>query len=324
MINSLRIPLLALLLLAALNVQAQTPEFPELTGRVVDQAELLEATVESRLSGMLKAHEDATFEQVVVVTVPDLQGNAIEEYGYLLGRHWGIWQDWRIGQKGKDNGALLIVAPNERKVRIAVGYGLEGRLTNTQSSAIINQIITPSLSEGDYAQGISQGVEAMIQVLGGDPVAEATLAAEFQRRRDTIVTRAKDFIAAGRGNIDNLAAALEIDHLGTLDRLKRGSTLSLDPVERIAMVTYEGERHYQVNHVTSSPFAKLEREFRSKQDFSRENWEPMIQVTMPEKTEIACLFDSIGNVPSEVRDVSAELLSFSRDNSSTLISFSCE
>jgi uncharacterized protein len=175
MINRLRIPLLALLLLAAFTVQAQSPEFPELTGRVVDQADLLETSVESHLSGMLEAHEEATTEQLVVVTVPDLQGNAIEEYGYQLGRHWGI------GQEGEDNGALLIVAPNEREVRIEVGYGLEGRLTDAQSSVIINQVITPAFREGDFARGITQGVEAMIQVLGGDPMAEATSTAAAQQ-----------------------------------------------------------------------------------------------------------------------------------------------
>ncbi|MGC3874554.1 TPM domain-containing protein [Halomonas sp. GXIMD04776] len=167
----LRLPLLLSLLSLlwlthALGAQAQQPSFPELTGRVVDQAELLDQPTESRLAEMLKAHEQATTEQVVVVTLPSLQGYAIEDYGYQLGRHWGI------GQKGEDNGALLIVAPEERKVRIEVGYGLEGRLTDAQSSVIINQIITPAFKQGDYAEGITQGTEAMIQVLGGDPLAE--------------------------------------------------------------------------------------------------------------------------------------------------------
>ncbi|SHF23993.1 uncharacterized protein SAMN02745148_02141 [Modicisalibacter ilicicola DSM 19980] len=167
----LRLPLFLLLLsllslTPALGTQAQQPEFPELTGRVVDQAELLDQQTESRLTEMLKAHEQGTTEQVVVVTLASLQGYAIEEYGYQLGRHWGI------GQEGEDNGALLIVAPEERKVRIEVGYGLEGRLTDAQSSVIINQILTPAFRQGDYAEGIVQGTEAMIQVLGGDPLAE--------------------------------------------------------------------------------------------------------------------------------------------------------
>lgn len=170
MINCLRIALFALLLTPALGAQAQDQQqlaFPELTGRVVDQAEVLDASVETQLSEKLKAHEEATTEQLVVATVSDLQGRSIEEYGYQLGRHWGI------GQAGKDNGALLIVAPDSREVRIEVGYGLEGRLTDAQSSAIINQAITPAFREGDYAAGITQGVEAMIQVLGGDPMASS-------------------------------------------------------------------------------------------------------------------------------------------------------
>jgi uncharacterized protein len=169
MIDLLRIPLLALLLtgtlgLQAPELQAQGLDFPELTGRVVDEADLLDRATEARLSEQLAAHEKATTEQLVVATLPDLQGVTIEEYGYQLGRHWGI------GQEEKDNGALLIVAPNERKVRIEVGYGLEGRLTDAQSSVIINQVLTPAFREGDYARGITEGVAAMIRVLGGEPL----------------------------------------------------------------------------------------------------------------------------------------------------------
>ncbi|MCP1363279.1 YgcG family protein, partial [Halomonas sp. BBD45] len=154
-----------LLLVCALGAQAQqTPEFPELTGRVVDQAEILDSQTESRLTQMLAAHEQATTEQVVVVTLPDLQGQAIEEYGYQLGRQWGI------GQEGEDNGALLIVAMDERAIRIEVGYGLEGRLTDAQASLIINRIISPAFRQGDYEQGITQATEAIIQVLGGEPL----------------------------------------------------------------------------------------------------------------------------------------------------------
>lgn len=163
MVNRLWFTLCLLLLPFALNVHAQE-KFPELTGRVVDQAEILNSQAESRVTQMLEAHEQSTTEQIVVVTLPDLQGNAIEEYGYQLGRHWGI------GQEGEDNGALLIVALEEREVRIEVGYGLEGRLTDAQSSMIINQTISPAFQEGDYARGIIEGTQAIIQVLGGEPV----------------------------------------------------------------------------------------------------------------------------------------------------------
>lgn len=162
-------PLKAVMLLAllcvALAVRAEVV-FPALSGRVVDDAGLLDGHTRSQLTQMLQAHEQASGEQVVVVTVPGLQGLAIEDYGYQLGRHWGI------GQKGKDNGALLIVAPQERKVRIEVGYGLEERLTDAQSSVIINRIILPAFKRGEFSQGIVQGTAAILQVLGGNPLAQ--------------------------------------------------------------------------------------------------------------------------------------------------------
>ncbi len=167
MAATLRLPLFLLLCAWSWMAQAQ-PEFPALSGRVVDQAELLDAPTEARLSQLLAAHERASGEQLVVVTLANLQGVAIEDFGYQLGRHWGI------GQKGKDNGALLLVARDERKLRIEVGYGLEGRLTDAQSSLIINQVIVPAFKRGDYAKGIEDGVVAILQVLGGEPMVAGT------------------------------------------------------------------------------------------------------------------------------------------------------
>ncbi|MEE1921171.1 TPM domain-containing protein [Pseudomonas sp. 148P] len=161
----LKVVVLLALLCAALVVRAEVV-FPTLSGRVVDDANLLDAHTRAQLGQMLEAHEQATGEQVVVATVPDLQGLEIEDYGYRLGRHWGI------GQKGKDNGALLIVAPQQRKVRIEVGYGLEERLTDAQSSVIINRIILPAFKRGEMSQGIVQGSAAILQVLGGNPLAQ--------------------------------------------------------------------------------------------------------------------------------------------------------
>lgn len=156
---------LALLLWAAVGV-AQAVTFPALDSRVVDQAGLLDANGQAQISRMLQAHEQASGEQLVVVTVANLQGLPIEDYGYQLGRAWGI------GQKGKDNGALLLVAKDERKVRIEVGYGLEGRLTDAQSSIIINTVILPAFKQGNFSGGIQAGAAAMLKVLGGDPLAE--------------------------------------------------------------------------------------------------------------------------------------------------------
>ncbi|GAB3686031.1 TPM domain-containing protein [Salinisphaera aquimarina] len=167
-------------LFVAGNAQA-APEFPELTGRVVDNAALLDGAQQARISDMLEAHEQKTGEQIVVVTVPDLGGEPIEDYGYQLGRHWGI------GDKDSDNGALLIVAKAEHKIRIEAGYGLEGRLTDAQSSVIINNIITPAFRQGDFAQGIADGTAAMIRVLGGDPLAEPEQRSDGQHERPSIL-----------------------------------------------------------------------------------------------------------------------------------------
>ncbi|UAW99658.1 TPM domain-containing protein [Halopseudomonas nanhaiensis] len=156
------------LLLWASGLAAQQADgeagLPALTGRVVDQAELLDTQAEAQLTQMLAAHEQATSEQVVVVTLPDLQGRSIEDYGVELGRAWGI------GQEGEDNGALLIVARDDRRVRIEVGYGLEGRLTDAQSSIIINRIVLPAFREGEFERGIVEGAQAMVTVLGGNPL----------------------------------------------------------------------------------------------------------------------------------------------------------
>ncbi|WP_347170539.1 TPM domain-containing protein [Pseudomonas salmasensis] len=156
---------LALWLLACVGVAQAAPSFPALTGRVVDSAQMIEPTVREQLTQQLQALEQTSGDQLVVVTVPDLQGVPIEDYGYQLGRQWGI------GQKGKDNGALLIVSRDDRQVRIEVGYGLEGVLTDAQSWVIINQVILPKFKAGNFSQGISDGVAAMIQVVGGEPLA---------------------------------------------------------------------------------------------------------------------------------------------------------
>jgi uncharacterized protein len=172
------LPLLCgLFLLAIAVVQAADPEFPPLTGRVNDRAGLLSERDEQELEAALARFEAETTNQIVVVTVESLQGLPIEDYGYQLGRHWGI------GQAGKDNGALLIVAPEEREVRIEVGYGLEGELTDAQSRTIIETGILPRFRQGDFAAGIKAGVAAMIETLGGsyDPALPQVQVRESER-----------------------------------------------------------------------------------------------------------------------------------------------
>jgi uncharacterized protein len=168
------IALLPILLLIAAAAHAALT-FPPLAGRVVDAAHILDGDTVQRLGGLLAAHEQKSGQQVVVVTLPSLQGTTIEDYGYQLGRHWGI------GQKDKNTGALLIVAPKERKVRIEVGYGLEGTLTDARSSVIIQQIILPWFRQGRTDQGIVAGTEAVLSVLEGRAVSADRAAPQARR-----------------------------------------------------------------------------------------------------------------------------------------------
>ncbi|HWK01818.1 MAG TPA: TPM domain-containing protein [Xanthobacteraceae bacterium] len=152
----------AFLLLAPGGIAlAQNYDFPQLTGRVVDEANILDAATKIDLDTKLEGLETKTTTQFVIVTLKSLRGRTIEEYGYQLGRHWGI------GQKGSNNGVMLIVAPNERKVRIEVGYGLEGTLTDAITSVIVQSKILPRFRVNDYQGGIRAGADAIIDVASG-------------------------------------------------------------------------------------------------------------------------------------------------------------
>jgi uncharacterized protein len=140
---------------------AAAPVYPPLTGRVVDEAGLLSPAATARITAQLEAHEKATSNQVVVAIVKSLQGYEIEDYGVGLARAWGI------GQQGRNNGVVLIVAPSERRVRIEVGYGLEGNLTDAISSDIIRTRITPAFRDGRFEAGIQEGVNGIIAAIDG-------------------------------------------------------------------------------------------------------------------------------------------------------------
>lgn len=170
-----------LVLLLAAPVLGQS--FPALSGRVVDAADLLPPDAEARIEQKLAALEAATGgkgrgRQLVVATVPSLDGLEIEDYGYRLGRAWGI------GQKESDNGAILLVAPNERKVRIEVGYGLEPVLTDALSKVIIEERIVPRFRAGDFAGGIEDGADTISQVIQLPPEELERLKAEAAGKRD--------------------------------------------------------------------------------------------------------------------------------------------
>ena len=146
--------------------------FPPLTGRVVDDAHVLSAQTVSDLTAKLADLETKTGRQVVVVTLPDLQGDDIQDYGYQLGRAWGI------GQKNQNNGVLFIVVPSEHKVRIEVGYGLEPVLTDALSSVILQEQVLPKFRSGDVDGGVAAGTNAIIQQLSLD---QATATANVQK-----------------------------------------------------------------------------------------------------------------------------------------------
>lgn len=150
---------------------ASALDLPPLTGRVVDGAGLLRPEEREALAATLKAHEDKTTDQVVVATVPSLQGTSVEDFSNRLFRAWGL------GTRARNNGVLFLIAPTERKVRIEVGYGLEGALTDALSKVIIASAVAPKFKAGDFPGGIRAGVDGILGILSGD-------AAEWQRRAE--------------------------------------------------------------------------------------------------------------------------------------------
>jgi uncharacterized protein len=155
--------LLAVLLMVVLAAIALAePKFPPLRGRIVDEAGLLTGEDRRALEADLKALEEKSTDQLVVYTTRSLQGYPIEDFGYRLGRTWAI------GQKDKNNGVILIVAPNDRKVRIEVGRGLEPQLTDLMTKLIIENAILPAFRRNDFVGGIKAGVRDIRDVLLGD------------------------------------------------------------------------------------------------------------------------------------------------------------
>jgi uncharacterized protein len=157
---------------AAPALAADAVQYPALTGRVVDDAHLLSPQVQADLTQKLADLEQKTSRQLVVVTVPSLGGQEIEDYGV------GLLRQWKIGQKGLNNGALFIVAPTEHKVRVEVGYGLEATLTDAVSSVILQREAIPKFKAGDFPGGIVAGTDALIAQMGLDPSTAEAKAAE--------------------------------------------------------------------------------------------------------------------------------------------------
>jgi uncharacterized protein len=149
------------LALLALATPAYAQTFPPLTGRVVDQASILTTAEEGHLAALSSALERKTSDQLVVVTLETLGGANLKDFATRLGNHWGI------GQKGLDNGVLLIVAPTAHQIRISVGYGLEGLLTDQRAGVVVQHML-PYLRSGRYAQGLDLGEREIVSVLLSD------------------------------------------------------------------------------------------------------------------------------------------------------------
>ncbi|MBR0965864.1 YgcG family protein [Bradyrhizobium diazoefficiens] len=183
--------LLLALLLAFVLPAAADVAVPELTGRVVDQTGTLSSGDIAALTQRLRDFETRKGSQVVVLIVPTTQPETIEQFSIRVA------EAWKIGRKKIDDGAILVVAKNDRHVRIEVGYGLEGALTDVTSRRIIDEIITPKFRTGDFAGGISDGVERMLRVIDGEPLPVPTPTVNF-------------------GNLDDLGPLLPVMLFGSL------------------------------------------------------------------------------------------------------------
>lgn len=170
--QTLRLLFFSLSFLLAALVTAEAQNFPPLTGRVVDQANILSPADKAELDKTLADFEARSSDQIVVAIVNSLDGSAIEPYANQLFRFW------KLGQTGENNGVLMLIANSDRKMRIEVGYGLEGTLTDLHSKLIIENALVPAFRDGEYGAGIKQAVSDIIQVLDGE---SAEMEARYKR-----------------------------------------------------------------------------------------------------------------------------------------------
>ncbi len=164
--RSILITIGVLLALCSLPPSAHALDVPKLEGYVNDYAGMMTANTRSQLAGELRTFEQTDSTQVVILTVPSLEGEVIEDFGIKVA------ESWKIGQKGKDNGVILIVSKQDRKVRIEVGRGLEGKLTDLMAGRIIDLVVKPRFKRDDYDGGFTAGVSAIIDATRGEFRAE--------------------------------------------------------------------------------------------------------------------------------------------------------
>ncbi|HBE05553.1 MAG TPA: methanol dehydrogenase, partial [Firmicutes bacterium] len=150
-----------LLLFGAAPAGAETP-IPALTGRIVDNGGMLSYGAKESLTNLLEAYEQATTNQIVVATIPSLENEEIEQFSIRLA------DAWQIGQAGKDNGAILLIARDDRRMRIEIGYGLEGVINDARAGDILRDVLIPAFQRGDYDTGVTESVSAMIRHISPD------------------------------------------------------------------------------------------------------------------------------------------------------------
>ena len=158
----MRFLLLTLTALLFWTAGAAALDIPRPSGYVNDTAGMLSQTTRLKLEQFLRDFEKSDSTQIVVLTIPSLENEALEDFSLK------VFGDWKVGQAGKDNGALLLIAKQERKIRIEVGYGLEGRLTDLLSGRIIDNEISPRFKQGDFDGGVVSGVVAMAEAVRGE------------------------------------------------------------------------------------------------------------------------------------------------------------
>ncbi len=146
-------------IVTALSAWAQP--VPPLTGRVVDIADILSPHAEAEITALLRAHEDSTGNQIAVLTIPSLDGAVLEEFATTVFRTWGL------GEEDRNNGVLILIARDDRKIRIEVGFGLEGALTDASAGAIIRNEMTPRFRDGDFSGGTLAAARAVVQTIDG-------------------------------------------------------------------------------------------------------------------------------------------------------------
>lgn len=164
LIHLRRIPVLLCLLLTAAPGLAL--DVPQLKGRVNDYAAILAPATVAQLENSLSIFEQEQSTQIVVLTVTSLEGDSLEDFSLRVA------EKWQPGQKDRDNGALLLIAKNDRKIRIEVGYGLEGALTDLVAGRIIRDVITPQFRNGNFDQGVINGTAAMMAAVKGEFTAD--------------------------------------------------------------------------------------------------------------------------------------------------------